>query len=177
VLHSYRERKTGPCFSLIVLRCKTHQCFFTLYPLGYLPYMRQPLTQDGLFGVATDVAANGLVNDLPAEGERPLWRRTRWAWLALCGLWLGFAANQAKAEQAAFELGISAHEHREHRLAFLAHTPMDRAKAVCRAWALIPDEPWRRLLRVGYVMGLCGCGFELDERGVLHRLAPFCQRE
>jgi hypothetical protein len=35
-----RERKTGPCFPLAVMRCSTHQVAFTVYPPGYYPYGR-----------------------------------------------------------------------------------------------------------------------------------------
>jgi len=36
-----RERKTGPCFPIRVLRCKTHKLGFTVYPPGHVPYGRQ----------------------------------------------------------------------------------------------------------------------------------------
>jgi len=38
--HHFRHRKTGPCFSLCVLRCRIHQYSFTLYPPGHVPYGR-----------------------------------------------------------------------------------------------------------------------------------------
>jgi hypothetical protein len=40
-----RHRKTGPEHPLTVLRCRTHDCAFTLYPPGYAPYRRQPVLQ------------------------------------------------------------------------------------------------------------------------------------
>lgn len=45
-----RYRKTGPCFSLRVLRCITHKKSFTLYPPGHFPYGRKPLIQVGVDG-------------------------------------------------------------------------------------------------------------------------------
>jgi hypothetical protein len=45
-----RERKTGPCFPVVVLRCHTHRHAFTLYPLGHMPYGRvafAPVSSDG----------------------------------------------------------------------------------------------------------------------------------
>jgi hypothetical protein len=48
--HDVRERKTGPCFPLAVLRCRTHGHAFTLYPLGHVPYGRvaiAPVSCDG----------------------------------------------------------------------------------------------------------------------------------
>lgn len=42
-LNHYRERATGPCFSVAVIRCRSHSIYFTLYPHGYIPYGRQRL--------------------------------------------------------------------------------------------------------------------------------------
>jgi len=44
-IHHYRQRKTGPAFSLAVAICRTHQGGFTLYPGGWTPYSRKPLVQ------------------------------------------------------------------------------------------------------------------------------------
>lgn len=38
--HHWRERKTGPQFPLLVVRCETHGVAFTLYPPGHVPYGR-----------------------------------------------------------------------------------------------------------------------------------------
>ena len=43
----YRDRKTGPCFPILVLRCSTHNKGFTVYPPGYTPYGRHPLAPVG----------------------------------------------------------------------------------------------------------------------------------
>jgi hypothetical protein len=43
--HDYRARKTGPCFPLTIVRCHTHDRFFTLYPPGFAPYQRKPVLQ------------------------------------------------------------------------------------------------------------------------------------
>lgn len=44
-----RERCTGPCFPLTVMRCRSHGRGFTLYPPGHVPYGRV-----GLLAVAPD---------------------------------------------------------------------------------------------------------------------------
>ena len=38
-----RERKTGPCFPIRVMRCRVHGHGFTLYPPGHVPYGRKRL--------------------------------------------------------------------------------------------------------------------------------------
>ena len=174
--HSVRERRTGPKHPLWVVRCKTHRRCFTLYPPRWYPYARQALDSDGLFAVGKEVAANGMGTDLPDQ-HAPRWRRTLYTWLALCGLWLGFASKQTDAEQAAFELGLDAYKHRDLRASYLAASPRGRGEAVCAAWALIADEPWRRLLRVGYALGLCGRCFALDRDGRIPLVQPFHQLE
>jgi len=51
--HHNRERKTGPCFPLHIVRCAVHKKAFTLYPPGHVPYGRQALVAfvapDGCF--------------------------------------------------------------------------------------------------------------------------------
>ena len=42
-VHHLRHRKCGPSHSLAVAQCRTHGIAFTLYPLGYAPYLRRPL--------------------------------------------------------------------------------------------------------------------------------------
>ena len=42
-VHHVRERSTGPCFPLTVVRCETHGRAFTLYPPGHVPYGRVAL--------------------------------------------------------------------------------------------------------------------------------------
>jgi hypothetical protein len=45
-----RERKTGPCFPIRVMRCLAHKRGFTLYPPGHVPYGRKrlaPVAHDG----------------------------------------------------------------------------------------------------------------------------------
>ncbi len=49
-VHHLRERKTGPGFPIVVLRCLVHRHAFTLYPLGHMPYGRlafAPVSCDG----------------------------------------------------------------------------------------------------------------------------------
>jgi len=45
-----RLRTTGPCFALEVLRCRSHEIAFTVYPPGHVPYGRvalAPVAPDG----------------------------------------------------------------------------------------------------------------------------------
>ena len=63
VLHGFRERKTGPEFPIQVLHCGTHARYFTVYPMGHVPYGRVRMAPvdpggDALEGVEGEVAAS-----------------------------------------------------------------------------------------------------------------------
>ena len=45
-----RERKTGPCIPLVIVRCITHNVSFTIYPPGHVPYGRESLVDIALDG-------------------------------------------------------------------------------------------------------------------------------
>ena len=50
----FRARKTGPAFALCVMRCRTHETGFTLYPPGYTPWGRKPWVCEGVVGKGKD---------------------------------------------------------------------------------------------------------------------------
>ena len=52
--HDFRGRKTGPCIPIRILRCKSHGQYFTVYPMGHVPYDRQPIVAVGLGGNPLD---------------------------------------------------------------------------------------------------------------------------
>jgi len=41
----FRNRETGPCFPLLIVKCETHDIAFTIYPPGYYPYGRKLIVQ------------------------------------------------------------------------------------------------------------------------------------
>ncbi len=41
----FRNRETGPCFPLLIVKCETHDKAFTIYPPGHFPYGRKLLAQ------------------------------------------------------------------------------------------------------------------------------------
>jgi len=61
----WRKRRTGPGFALLVLECRTHGGYFTVYPPGYEPYGRKevaPVTPSG--------------SAIEGESLEDSWRRT-----------------------------------------------------------------------------------------------------
>jgi len=110
----WRDRATGPCFPLLVMRCLTHRRGFTLYPPGHVPYGRDaiaPVSPDGqsagggpdrfagtVFAAALD-AARGV--PWPREGNG----REEGYWPTMCRrlsdaeVWLGIAPGQSEKER------------------------------------------------------------------------------
>jgi hypothetical protein len=48
--HAWRDRKTGPCVPLRVFYCWSHERYFTVYPMGHVPYSRKPVLPVDLGG-------------------------------------------------------------------------------------------------------------------------------
>jgi len=64
-----RPRKTGPCHPLCVLRCRTHNVCFALYPPGHVPHGRQAVVTVSLDGREPVDAADAGEGDPPAVVE------------------------------------------------------------------------------------------------------------
>jgi hypothetical protein len=114
-----RPRTTGPRYPLTVLRCATHKRAFTVYPPGYAPYARTPMTvlaPDGghlqgrsksgaerfrgtLFDAALD-AANGIAwSRESSDSPQHRWWGTQLRHLALAMRLLGIAVNAKKTQE------------------------------------------------------------------------------
>jgi len=52
--HDFRGRKTGPGIPIRILRCKSHGLYFTVYPMGHMPYGRQAIAAVDLRGYPVD---------------------------------------------------------------------------------------------------------------------------
>lgn len=63
----FRPRATGPCFPVMVPRCRVHGHAFTVYPPGHTPYGRQPLIEIARDG--SDIS--GGPPPPVADGEEP----------------------------------------------------------------------------------------------------------
>jgi hypothetical protein len=70
-VHHLRERKTGPSFPIVVLRCLVHRHAFTLYPLGHMPYGRLAFAP-----VSCDGELLRSAEEPRAPGGSPCWQTT-----------------------------------------------------------------------------------------------------
>lgn len=107
-VHHFRERSTGPCFPLAVLRCETHGRAFTLYPPGHVPHGRVALVglapsgvgvrgADPLAGTLFDAArdaAQGVAWPRAQEGGSDRWWGTQGRRVARAAVLTGVAPGQ-----------------------------------------------------------------------------------
>lgn len=77
VFKGYRERKTGHLHPLAQFYCKIHNVYFTVYPIGHVPYGRAPLWDknacDSLFKAAFD-ASKSITWPLESTKELPTFK-------------------------------------------------------------------------------------------------------
>lgn len=69
----YRQRKTGPCFAVAVVRCAAHNHAFTLYPPGHYPYGRiaaAPVAPDGSLLRQADESLGKQTSESPSAPSR-----------------------------------------------------------------------------------------------------------
>jgi len=190
-----RERKTGPCFPLAVVRCRVHPVRrYTLYPPGFVPYGRRavapvspsgPLLRDGdsgevpwqrtVFAAAIDAAAGERWPEQGASQEESC-RRTQ-------GRHLEMAERLAGVHP---DLGTRAREQIATRLGVATLLLCDAVRDRHRCWsargrmlvsvlAALPADGsvMRRLLSAGMVAGLWARPARWDPvGGCWHRARP-----
>lgn len=197
--HAWRRRKTGPAFPVRILRCRTHPHYFTVYPLGFTPYARQPLTplastvraaadesaavsspwSRTVFEAAIRAAEGelGLRDVVHGDPVEPRYatrrRRTRRA-----GLLLGLAAETEErvAEVVGQSLGLLGLDHQAGRQAFAhAHTRRGQGTAIVSMLQVLPTAGAleSRLLGAGFLVGLWGRPALWDARTSSRTFPPF----
>jgi hypothetical protein len=178
--HSYRTRKMGPRIPVRVFYCHTHQRYFTVYPMGHIPYGRKSLVPLDPSGWPRDGKESSIAHQWKktcfvaaleaAEGQ--LWLKevvrgdpavprygTQERWIKLSGGLLGLSPDvpEQAAEKVALELQIPAGEHRQARSDFQqARTLCGRGRAVRGVVGFLRvDQPmWSRFLRAGCLAGV-----------------------
>jgi len=182
--HSRRQRETGPAPDLVVVRCKTHGCFFTIYPPGYVPYGRQrlptavtevttaPAVQAA--GAAADSAVQRWPDWADPDGVEPAWASTQWRQLKRWGQWLGLSGEEATGQRIATTLELDLHEHVSARAQYQRGGYRRRGRAILGVLRAVGrlGNVLERLLRAGHLAGLVGRAFLVPRRGRLRPLVP-----
>lgn len=194
VIDHHRKRKTGPRHALTVVACRTHGCGFTLYPAGFAPYLRQPVTQvapdggpvpgsgdgdeftDTLFEAAVDAKAGRAwarateTEDAPPER----WWGTQGRHLRFAARLVGVAHDLADAvrEAIAAALSVSALVLREHSV---ARGYRAIGEAVCDVLGRLRGGPRRawQLLVCGHLVGRWGAPWRWDAQRAVMERSPF----
>ena len=181
----FRNRKTGPCHPLVVVKCH-HGPAFTLYPPGYGPYKRTPVAPMSAAGEVVLVGGRG---DADKKVSEPAWQKTLFAavldafrgesWsrespahdlrrrrtqrrhIALSAMLVGLAVelDEAIAQRIADCLGIAYLMLSDLRSAYrTALTYQGKGAAIVSALELIPVDRTLgdRLLQAGFIGGLWG---------------------
>jgi hypothetical protein len=147
-----------------------HKQSFTVYPPGYTPFARKRLVprherwEATIFEAALDAADGERWSDTGGQGGR--WT-TQWRHIARLGELLGLDADGRIAEIVAKALRVDLHVHAKAREKFCSGGFRNRGRAVVQvleaALAAGAGMLWR-LLRAGYMAGLCGRGFWANPR-------------
>lgn len=180
--HGFRGRKTGPGIPIRTLRCKSHGQYFTVYPMGHVPYGRQPIVAVGLGGYPVDERKKEGVARWRDSGfeaavdasEQWLWLREgmgekaqpggygtqrRWIERSADVLGLSEAIKPPVVEEIVEQLGVSGLEHDEAREQYgLASGLVERGKAIVSVLNLIRfgDDLCARLMAAGTLSGCWG---------------------
>jgi hypothetical protein len=165
--HSYRERRQGPGHPIVVVQCRAHGRFFTIYPPGFVPYARQalPTTASEVETAPALRAIRDAADDDTArwpdygDEERPGWATTQWRHLQRLGTWLGLRGTELLGQQVAAALDLPLHVHAAARQDYQAGGYQRQGRAILRVLRAVGRrvrDLWPRLLRAGHVAGLIG---------------------
>ena len=179
-VHEWRARQSGPEFPLMVVYCKTHDVYYTVYPPGYVPYGRAPVAAHG--------AGDGLTRwrgtvFKPAVSQG--WRRqyeyvggTCWQThrrrLRRGGKLLGLSGEVTVGEGVAALLEIPLHVHAAARVCFSSGKIDDECAGLADVLGAVAvtSRLWRQMMRAGRLTGMWGDGWEWTDDGRLEALFP-----
>ena len=200
--HHWRVRVTGPKHPILVMSCKTHKTFFTIYPSGFPPYQRLAVAdteygssglsknsegdqdslgafKDSLFGAAIDAADGKPWLRVWVDGPRKWWEtQRRYLAKALALFSLALRLMQAACSEAADILDIALLLILEKR-SQIKNQPGyrscgDAVVSVLRAILRVRGSPVvERLLLAGHQAGLWGAPLWWDAASGIIREVPF----
>ena len=188
--HGTRERQTGPCIPLTVVRCHEHGLTFTVYPPGFVPYGRAAVVPvdlegrtvsaersradgGGLVGTHWQAAVDAAQCQIwPESGGVVGCRRTQGRWLRLTAALFGLDDLPRRREQLSEVVDVPAlqihevaatleHDHSWRTLAQSLLRLLDRA---------LSSAPPHALLTAGHVAGLWGRPSRWDPGGCVLRV-------
>ncbi len=194
--HHSRDRKTGPCFPLLVLKCKTHKIGFTVYPPGFAPHGRTllaPVAPDGspateksgalrfedtYFDAAIDATNRVFWPSESLEGSMKPRRITQRRHLERASLILGVhpGLDERSREELAQILSLPGQQLLDNAKKFHGSSgDHGRGKAICNILSLIEDSPvmFSRLADAGAAVCLWPWPDRWDPRLKIFQSSPY----
>ncbi len=197
IRHYFRDRQTGPCFPLLVLKCLTHKIGFTIYPPGYTPHGRKllaPVAPDGCYPT-TEKSGALRFEDTIFDAALDAANRVFWPYESLEGYDVSRRITQKRhLDRAALILGVHPEldERVREELAQILSVPgqnlhdcaknilencddHSRGKAICTILSLIEASAcmFSRLAEAGAVVCLWPWPERWDPRLKILRSSPF----
>lgn len=179
--HELRERKEGPDHRLLVIRCVTHERYFTLYPPGWTPFSRRPVVGDveeeTLFGPALRAAADDIWPRHASRKQRGAEVATmQFRYIERAASWLGLCEDEDVADAIFEALELpSLSTHRKARTRWTrASTRRGRGQIIEGVFDEISFDATccERLLRAGTATQVFDVVYMVDHTGVIRRLPP-----
>ena len=178
-IHDCRDRGDGPGFGLMVVYCKTHDRYFTVYPPGWAPYERGRVVpadeaesntaawKQTLFHSA--VCGDWLGQYVSEGGTRWHTHRRR---LVRCGQLLGLSTASGCGEEVAAILGIQLQVQGDARRLFACCDLASQRRAIASVLAavVVDERLWRQMARAGHAAGVWGVPWYWTSADVLERL-------
>lgn len=198
VTHHWRSRLTGPKHRLLVMRCKVHGGFFTVYPAGFARYQRHPVAQTAY--------GNDDLRDAPVERPLESFECSQFqaaldasegnAWLRewVAGLRQWWQTQRRQLARALILLGLDPGMEQERSLRIAQVLDLDHLSMVeqkrkmvvqpgyrCRGHGVVVmlralvkrTCPVKRLLLAGHLAGLWGRPLWWDAEAGIVRKVPF----
>lgn len=154
--HSFRRRATGPQLPLRVMYCNVHRKYFTLYPVGYVPYERKRHSLTTLGGFIVESEGR------PFEAAEQYSSDKRWVDRTARLLGISEDIDPRTAERIADELQLGASPQYWLRTSYSAAIGVEgKAKVVQEALDSLSVGPGisGRILQAGHLGGLWGKPF------------------
>jgi len=178
-VHDWRDRAEGPGFELMIVYCKTHNRYFTVYPPGWAPYERSRVVPgaDAASGVDTwegtvfhSAVSDSWLSRYKCDGKTN-WHTHRRR-LLHGGKLLGLTGDTGVAEEASALLEAPLAVHLAARQQFACGNLSSQRQAVRSVLESVDVTPrlWRQMVRAGFVAGVWGRPWYCGASGALESL-------
>ena len=178
-IHDWRARVEGPEFKLLVVYCKTHDRYFTVYPLGWAPYERARVvpvseTADDLDAwkqtLFHSAVSDSWLGQYKCDGKTN-WRTHRRRLLHGEKL-LGLTGDTGVAEEVSALLEVPLAVHLAARQQFACGDLSSQRQGVRSVVEslVVGNRLWRQMVRAGHVAGVWGRPWYCRSGGALEAL-------